>query len=144
MGPMNYWLLKTEPSDYSFDDLENEPAGTVWDGVRNNGALIHLRDMKKGDRAIVYHTGRERAAVGAAKVDSDPYPDPRGGDERFVVVDVSADFRLTEPVPLADLKEDPDYADEPLIRQGRLSVAPLPPALWQDILARSGEDPGDA
>lgn len=135
---MTYWLLKTEPSDYSYDDLEAEPAGTVWDGVRNNTALQYLRDMKKGDRAIVYHTGNVRAAVGVAEVTSDPYPDPRGDDERFVVVDVAADFRLDEPVPLADLRDDERFADHPLIRNSRLSAMDLTPEIWEEILRRGG------
>lgn len=139
---MTYWLLKTEPSDYSYDDLENEPEGTVWDGVKNYGALKFLRDMRKGDRAIVYHTGDVRAAVGVAEVVSDPYPDPQGDDERMVVVDVLADFRLQRPVPLADLRDDPAYADHPLLRQPRLSVMDLTPELWAEILRRGGEDPG--
>jgi predicted RNA-binding protein with PUA-like domain len=135
---MTYWLLKTEPSDYSYDDLEGEPAGTVWDGVRNNAALQYLRDMRKGDRAIVYHTGGVRAAVGVAEVTSDPYPDPKGDDERFAVVDVAADFRLDEPVPLADLRQDERFADHPLLRNARLSVMDLTPELWEEILRRGG------
>jgi predicted RNA-binding protein with PUA-like domain len=135
---MTYWLLKTEPSDYSYDDLEAEPAGTVWDGVRNNTALQYLRDMKKGDRAIVYHTGNVRAAVGVAEITSDPYPDPRGDDERFAVVDVAADFRLDEPVPLADLRDDERFADHPLIRNSRLSAMDLTPEIWEEILRRGG------
>lgn len=142
MIAMTYWLLKTEPSDYSYDDLENEPEGTVWDGVKNYGALKFLRDMRKGDRAIVYHTGNVRAAVGVAEVVSDPYPDPRGEDERMMVVDVLADFRLKEPVPLADLRDDPKFADHALVRQSRLSVMDLPPDLWEEILRRGGEEPG--
>jgi predicted RNA-binding protein with PUA-like domain len=135
---MTYWLLKTEPSDYSYDDLEAEPAGTVWDGVRNNTALQYLRDMKKGDRAIVYHTGNVRAAVGVAEITSDPYPDPRGDDERFVVVDVAADFRPDQPVPLADLRDDERFADHPLIRNSRLSAMDLTPEIWEEILRRGG------
>ena len=139
MASMNYWLLKTEPSDYSYDDLEKEPAGTVWDGVANYAALKYLRDMREGDRAIVYHTGNVRAAVGVAEVTSDPYPDPRANDERMMVVDVRADFRLKKPVPLADLRDDPAHADHALLRQGRLSVVGLTPALWNDILRRAGD-----
>lgn len=135
---MTYWLLKTEPSDYSYDDLENEPAGTVWDGVRNNAALKYLRDMEKGDRAIVYHTGDVRAAVGVAEVTSDPYPDPEAGDERMMVVDVAADFRLATPVPLADLRDEERFADHPLLRNSRLSVMDLTPELWEEILHRGG------
>ncbi len=141
---MNYWLLKTEPSDYSFADLEGEPSGTVWNGVRNYAALKYLRDMERGDRAIVYHTGGERAAVGTAEVTSDPYPDPEAGDERMMVVDVRALEPLERPVPLAELRDDPAFADHPLVRQGRLSVMNLEPALWKNILARAGQAPPEA
>lgn len=139
---MSYWLLKTEPSDYSYDDLEKEPGGTVWDGVRNYAALKYLRDMEKGDRAIVYHTGNVRAAVGVAEVVSDPYPDPEGDDERMMAVDVAADFRLKRPVPLADLRDDPAFSAHPLVQQPRLSVMELEPDHWAEILRRGGEEPG--
>lgn len=138
---MRYWLLKTEPSAYGYDDLEGEPSGTVWDGVRNYAALKFLRDMEKGDRALVYHTGGVRAAVGVAEVTSDPYPDPAADDERMMVVDVAAERRLPRPVPLSDLRDDPAFADHPLVRQPRLSVMELPPDLWERILERAGEEP---
>lgn len=131
---MRYWLLKTEPSDYSFDDLENEPSGTVWDGVKNFAALKQLRNMHKGDRAIVYHTGTERRAMGIAEVTSDPYPDPNAGDERIVVVDVAAGPRLTRPVTLRELKAEEAFSGHPLLRQPRLSVMELAPELWKRIL----------
>jgi len=131
---MRYWLLKTEPSDYSFDDLENEPSGTVWDGVKNFAALKQLRDMHEGDRAIVYHTGRERRAVGIAEVTSDPYPDPKESDERIVVVDVAAGPRLARPVTLQELKEEPAFEGHPLLRQARLSAMELAPELWERVL----------
>lgn len=137
---MRYWLFKTEPSDYSYSDLEREPAGTVWDGVRNNAALIHLRDVAAGDRALVYHTGRERAAVGIAHIVSDPYPDPRGDDPRFVVVDVQAERRLPRPVTLAELKDDPAFAGHPLVVQGRLSAMEIPQKLWERVLAKAAGD----
>lgn len=139
---MRYWLLKTEPSDYSFDDLESEPAGTVWDGVRNYAALKYLRDMEKGDRAFVYHTGGVRSVVGVAEVASDPYPDPEDDDERMMVVDLKAAQRLPRPVPLAELRDDPAFADHPLLRQPRLSVMELPPELWERILERGGGSEG--
>lgn len=135
---MNYWLLKTEPTDYSFADLVGEPSGTVWNGVRNYAALKYLRDMARGDRAIVYHTGGERAAVGVAEVTSDPYPDPEGDDERWMVVDVRALEPLARPVTLAELRDDPAFADHPLIRQGRLSVMSLEPKLWTRLLSLAG------
>jgi len=140
---MRYWLLKTEPSDYSFRDLENEPSGTVWDGVKNYAALKHLRDMEKGDQAFVYHTGRERRVVGVAEVTSDAYPDPNEDDAKIAVVDVRALRRLEHPVPLADLKNEPAFADHPLLRQARLSVMELPPELWKRVLALAEEGAGE-
>lgn len=141
---MSYWLLKTEPSDYSYGELEGEPSGTVWDGVRNYAALKYLRDMVKGDLALVYHTGNVRAAVGIARVTSDPYPDPESDDERMMVVDVTAERRLTRPVPLSELRDDPAFSGHPLTRQGRLSVVGLAPEEWDRILELAGEDPDTA
>jgi predicted RNA-binding protein with PUA-like domain len=121
---MAYWLLKTEPDSYSFDDLERD-GETRWDGVRNPTALRHLRSMRPGDGCVIYHTGEERQAVGLATVTTPPYADPEAGDERLVVVDVRAQRRLPRPVPLTALKADPRFADSPLLRMGRLSVVPL-------------------
>lgn len=140
-GAMRYWLLKTEPSDYSFTDLQNEPSGTVWDGVRNYAALKYLRDMERGDRAFVYHTGNQRRIVGIADVTSDAYPDPNGDDERMMVVDLTAVEPLEKPVALADLREEEAFADHPLLTQGRLSVAELSPELWERVLAMAGHEP---
>lgn len=141
---MSYWLLKTEPSDYSYDELEGEPSGTVWDGVRNYAALKYLRDMVKGDLALVYHTGKVRAAVGIARVASDPYPDPESDDERMMVVDVAAERRLTRPVALSQLRDEPAFSGHPLVRQPRLSVVELAPEEWSRILELAGEDPATA
>ena len=138
---MRYWLLKTEPSDYSYRDLECAPEGTVWDGVRNYAALKYLRDMEKGDRALVYHTGDERAAVGIAEVVSDAYPDPNDDDERMMVVDVQADRPLARPVSLAELRDDEALAGEPLLREPRLSVMEVSPRLWDRVLELAGEGP---
>lgn len=132
---MAYWLLKTEPSEYSYDDLERE-GQTRWDGVTNPTALKHLRSMQPGDEAIIYHTGDERRAVGLARVASGPYPDPdaaSNADGKLVVVDVAPRQRLAEPVPLARLKEHPAFADSPLVRIGRLSVVPLTEQQYQVI-----------
>jgi predicted RNA-binding protein with PUA-like domain len=134
---MNYWLLKTEPEAYSFDDLQRDGA-TVWDGVSNNAALLHLRTMQPGDQALIYHTGSERRAVGLAEVTSAPYPDPRQNDPKLVVVDIRPLRPLPQPVTLAAIKADPAFADFALVRQGRLSVVPVPPALWQRLLALAG------
>src|SRR5438128_8757334 len=99
----NYWIVKTEPSTYSFDDLARQKTA-VWDGVKNNLALKHLRQMKPGDRVLVYHTGDEKAVVCVAEVASEAYPDPKHKDAKLAVVDLTAGERLPRPVPLAAIK----------------------------------------
>lgn len=130
----NYWLLKTEPTVYSFADLVRE-GRTVWDGVSNNVALKHMREMRSGDEVLIYHTGDERQAVGLAQVVSDPYPDPKQSDPRLIVVDVVPLRALPHPVSLNAIKADPFFADFALVRQGRLSVVPLTAAQWERLLA---------
>lgn len=130
----NYWLLKTEPTVYSFADLVHE-GRTVWDGVSNNVALKHMREMRSGDEALIYHTGDERQAVGLAQVVSDPYPDPKQSDPRLIVVDVVPLRALPHPVSLNAIKSDPFFADFALVRQGRLSVVPVTAAQWERLLA---------
>ncbi len=132
-----YWLLKTEPSDYSQTDLERD-VRTTWDGVSNNLALKHLRNMKRGDLAFIYHTGKERALVGIAEVISDPYPDPGKNDAKLVVVDVKAKEALPQIVSLAEVKADSEFSDFPLVRLPRLSVMPVTPAQWNRLLAMAG------
>jgi predicted RNA-binding protein with PUA-like domain len=134
----NYWLLKSEPDHYAYADLERDGA-TIWDGVSNNAALLHLRAMQPGDLALIYHTGEERQAVGVAEVTSAPYPDPQAGDPKLVVVDVRPLRRLPRPVTLAAVKADAAFADFALVRQGRLSVVPVAPEHWQRLLAMGGE-----
>ena len=134
---MAYWLLKTEPSAYSFSDLQRD-GQTVWDGVRNAQALINIRAMHAGDRALIYHSGDERAVVGTAQIASDPYPDPQAGDPKLVVVDVGADQPATKPVPLATIKADPALAAMALIRQPRLSVLPVTDEQWHRLLELAG------
>jgi predicted RNA-binding protein with PUA-like domain len=134
----NYWLLKTEPSTYSFDRLAQE-GRAVWDGVRNNLALLHLRAMKEGDRVLIYHSGAEKAVVGTARVVASAYPDPGQNDPKLVVVDVVADARLPTPVSLAAIKADAALAEMPLIRMSRLSVMPVTGDQWKRILAMAGK-----
>ena len=134
---MAYWLLKSEPSAYSFGDLQRD-GQTVWDGVRNAQALINIRAMHAGDRALIYHSGDERAVVGTAQIVSDPYPDPRAGDPKLVVVDVRAGQPVTKPVPLATIKADPAFAGIALIRQPRLSVLPVTDEQWHRLLELAG------
>lgn len=137
---MAYWLLKTEPDCYSWDDLVRDKS-TAWDGISNALALKHLRTMKKGDLALVYHTGSQRRAVGVAEVKSNPYPDPKEGDEKLVVVDLRAKKKLPRPVELSDIKADKAFAGWDFLRIGRLSVVPVPPPMWDRIvqLAEDGE-----
>lgn len=129
------WLLKTEPGEYSYGDLEREKRGR-WDGVSNPVALRNLRAMKKGDRVLVYHTGGEKAVVGTAEVVAEAYPDPKAKNPRLVVVDLEPRERLARPVTLAEIKAMADFDESPLVRQGRLSVVPLTAAQWKAIEAR--------
>jgi len=133
----NYWIVKTEPSTYSFDQLERDGT-TVWDGVRNNLALKHLREMKRGDRVLVYHSGEEKAVVGLAEVAAEAYPDPKQKDPKLVVVDLKAAGRLPRPVPLAEIKQEPAFADLALVRIGRLSVAPASAEQFKRLLKLGG------
>jgi len=133
-----FWLLKTEPDHYSYADLERDGA-TIWDGVANNTALMHIRTMQPGDLALIYHTGDERQAVGIAEVTSAPYADPQAGDPKLVVVDVRPLRRLPRPVTLAAVKADPEFADFALVRLGRLSVVPATDAQWAKLLQMAGE-----
>lgn len=130
---MSTWLLKTEPSDYSYDDLESD-GKTVWDGVGNNLALIHMREVSPGDEAFIYHTGRDRKIVGVARITSDPYPDPEHDDEKRVVFDIEPDRRLANPVELSDVKADGSFDEWDLVRNPRLSVMPVPAKHWKKIL----------
>ena len=133
----NSWLLKTEPSTYSFGRLVEERRA-VWDGVRNNLALSHLRGMKEGDRVLIYHSGAEKQIVGTARVVRAAYPDPSQSDPKLVVVDLEADAAVPNPVTLSAIKADPAFKDFPLVRMGRLSVMPVPSDLWKRIVAMGG------
>jgi predicted RNA-binding protein with PUA-like domain len=130
----NAWLLKTEPSTYSFDDLVRDKR-TTWDGVSNPVALSHLRAMRKGDQAFVYHTGAEKAIVGIARIAGDPRPDPKLDDPRLVVVELEPVRALRKPVSLAAVKADRRFADFALVRISRLSVMPVSPDFWKALLA---------
>jgi predicted RNA-binding protein with PUA-like domain len=133
----NYWILKTDAESYPFDELRRE-GRTVWDGVTNPLALKHIRGMAQGDRALIYHSGQEKALVGLARIVSDPYPDPKADNPKLAVVEVAAGKRLTRPVTLAAVKADPAFADLGLVRMSRLSVIPVPPAQWTRLLAMAG------
>lgn len=133
----NYWLVKTEPSTYSYDDLEREKTA-VWDGVKNPVALRNLRSMHPGDQVLVYHTGDEKAVVGWATVVSSPYADPKKKDAKLFVIDLKAHRRLPTPVTLAQIKADKTFAELPIVRQGRLSVSPVTGPQWSKLLQLAG------
>lgn len=133
---MAHWLLKTEPDSYAWDDLARDKR-TAWDGVANNTALLHLRAMKKGDDALIYHTGGERVAVGIAQIVSGPYRDPNEGDDRLVVVDLKPVRKLKRPVHLDEIKADKAFAGWDLLRISRLSVVPVPDKMWDHLLELS-------
>jgi predicted RNA-binding protein with PUA-like domain len=120
----NYWLIKSDPDEYSFDDLLKD-GSAVWDGVTNNLALQNLRKMKKGDTLLVYHTGAEKALVGVATAVSNPYTDPKGDSEKIVVIDLKAKKRVKRPLTLSELKSLPEFADFQLVKLPRLSVMPV-------------------
>ncbi len=130
---MQYWILKTDPDTYALGDLERERR-TRWDGVANPVAVKHLRSMRAGDRAFIYHTGDDKAIVGLARIVSDGYADPN--DPKVAVVDVEFE-RVTTPVTLAAVKADPTFSDSGLVKQGRLSVVPLTEAQWKRLTAMS-------
>ena len=133
---MAYWLLKTEPSTYSYADLARETKA-VWDGVSNPVALKNIRAMKKGDLAFIYHTGAEKAIIGIAQVSSDPYPDPKQTDGRLVVFELKPKEKLKAPVTLASVKAKKEFAQFELVRLPRLSVMPVSPEQWVKLLAMS-------
>jgi len=135
---MPTWLLKTEPSTFSFADLQRDKKA-VWDGVSNPVALKHIRNAKKGDRVFIYHTGDEKAVVGLAKITSDPYPDPKQKNEKLAVFDLVPDRPLKQPVTLAQVKADRHFKAFPLVTIGRLSVMPVPPEIEKTILKLAGE-----
>jgi len=130
------WLLKTEPGEFSFDDLVARGV-EPWDGVSNPQALRNLRAAHAGEVCVIYHTGDERQAVGLGTVERTAYPDPNESNEKLIVIDVRAGQRLPKPVTLAQIKADPRFADSPLVRMGRLSVVPLTDTQYAAILELS-------
>ncbi|MFN6567688.1 EVE domain-containing protein [Dendronalium sp. ChiSLP03b] len=134
---MPYWLLKTEPEDYSYFDLERD-GSTIWDGVNNALGLKHLRTMLPGDLAFIYHTGKERQIMGMAEVISEPYADPKFNDAKLVVVNVRALRKVSLPITLAQIKQDGKFTDFDLLRLPRLSVVPVSGLYWQRLLELTG------
>jgi predicted RNA-binding protein with PUA-like domain len=136
---MAYWLLKTEPEEYSWDDLTKKAAkGDAWTGVRNFTARNHLKAMRKGDRVFIYHTGDEKQVVGVAEVVRESYPDPTDEKSVFLSVDVKALDPLPQPVTLAAVKADKKLADMALVKYGRLSVQPVTDAEWKIVCKMGG------
>jgi predicted RNA-binding protein with PUA-like domain len=132
----NYWLVKSEPSKYSWDRLVAD-GSTVWDGVRNYQARNNLRAMKKGDQVFFYHSNEGLEIVGIAKVAKEAYQDPTTDDERWSVVDLAPVKKLQRPVSLAEIKDDKRFAGMQLLRQGRISVTGVTEAEFDAILELS-------
>ena len=133
---INYWLLKSEPDAWSWDNQVKEGA-SMWDGVRNYQARNNLKKMKKNDLCFFYHSVTERSIVGIVKVVKEYYPDPTDKTGRFVVVDVKATKKLKNPVSLDQIKENSKLKDIALVKQSRLSVMPLKKTEWEIIIKMS-------
>ena len=133
---MKYWLLKSEPDAWSWDN-QVEEGTSMWDGVRNYQARNNLKEMKKNDLCFFYHSVTERSIVGIVKVIKEYYPDPTDKTGRFVVVDVKATKKLKNPVSLDQIKENSKLKDIALVKQSRLSVMPLKKTEWDIIIKMS-------
>jgi predicted RNA-binding protein with PUA-like domain len=137
---MAHWLLKSEPSTWSWEQQVAAGAkGTFWNGVRNHLAKIQMMSMKKGDRGFFYHSNDERAIVGIVEIIKEYYPDHTDESGKFGMVDVKAVKALKHPVTLADIKAEPRLADMVLVKNSRLSVQPVTDAEWKLILGMAGE-----
>lgn len=134
---MAHWLMKSEPGAYSWDDLVNDKR-TFWDGVRNHQASNNMKAMAKGERAFFYHSVTEKAIVGVMEVVKTYYPDHTDASGRFGMVDVKPVTAAAKPVTLADIKAEPHLADLALVRQSRLSVAPVSDEHWRILCALAG------
>jgi predicted RNA-binding protein with PUA-like domain len=132
-----HWLVKSEPNAYSFADLQRD-GSTVWDGVRNNAAALHLKAMKVGDEALFYHSQEGKEIVGIARITRTAFPDPGDPSGRFVAVELAPVRSLPKPVTLADMKAAPALSSMAMIRQSRLSVSPVTKAEWDVILTMAG------
>ena len=135
---MAYWLVKSEPSTYSWDQLVKDKQ-TSWTGVRNYAARIHLKAMKKGEEALFYHSNEGLDIVGIAKVAKEFYQDPTTEDDAWVTVDLKPFKKLKNPVGLAQIKADKRLANMALVRIGRLSVQPVTEEEWKIIMELAGE-----
>ncbi len=139
---MRYWLFKSEPSTWSWDDMVAAgEAGTPWDGVRNYQARNFMREMKVGDRGFFYHSQKDKAIVGIVEVIAEAHPDPTTDDPRWECVDVRAVKPLARPVTLAEIKANPELADMMLVTNSRLSVQPVTERQWRIICEMGGVEP---
>ena len=130
------WLFKTEPSVYSYQQLVKDKK-TMWDGVANNLALMHLKDIKKGEQIFIYHTGEEEQAVGIARALGGAYADPSKNNPRMLVVDIEPVKALAKPVTLAEVKADKKLANFDLVRNSRLSIMKLTEEQWDAMMEMS-------
>jgi predicted RNA-binding protein with PUA-like domain len=135
-----YWLMKSEPAKYGFDDLVRD-GRTVWDGVRNAQAAIFLKTMKVGDQALFYHSVTGLCVAGVAEVSKTAFPDPTDATGRFTAVEITPARALARPVTLAEMRATPGLAGMTLFRQFRLSVTPITPEEWGIILRLGGDAP---
>ena len=133
---MNYWLMKTEPSTYAWEDLQKDKK-TGWDGVRNFLARNNLKAMKKGDMALIYHSMSDKAIIGIAKIVKEAYPDPK--DKDWVAVEIAPHKKLKKPISLAQIKSDKRFSDMVLVKSSRLSVQPVKLEEFDLVLALSEE-----
>lgn len=134
----SFWLVKSEPAKYAFADLVRD-GRTVWDGVRNNAAALHLKAMRVGDEVLYYHSQEGLAVVGIARVVKEAFPDATDPAGRFVAVELAPVRELKRPVALAEMKANPALSALEMIRQGRLSVSPVRSEEWKTILTMAGE-----
>lgn len=134
----SFWLVKSEPNTYSFEDLQRD-GRTVWDGVRNNAAALHLKAMKVGDEVLFYHSQEGKAVVGVAKVAREAFPDASDASGRFVAVELTPVRALPRPVTLSDMKDNPALGGMVMLRQSRLSVSPVSPSEWATIRKMAGD-----
>lgn len=139
---MNYWLFKSEPNTWSWDDqVVKGDAGEEWDGVRNYQARNNMREMKLGDRGFFYHSVNEKRIVGIVEVCREVHRDSTTEDERWECVDIKAVKPVTTPLSLAEIKDNPDLQEMALVKQSRLSVTPVSDAEWKLICKLTGVDP---
>lgn len=135
---MNYWLMKTEPGTYSWEDLENDKK-TFWDGVRNYQARNNMKDMKKGDQAFIYHSVKEKKIIGVAEIIKEAYQDPTTDDDRWVAVDIKPLFKLDRPIELEEVKNEDHLSGMVLVNNSRLSVQQVSREEFDKVIEMSKE-----